>query len=112
MVSSSLGLRVIGFWLDDVEDGGMRYRVSDPETGRFEDVYIMVAEGERNDHILMTELAHKARESVAKGWKAKEPNKPLTVDQRKDLGQIMKQIKSSHDYWRENLHPRYWEGIK
>ena len=86
-----------------------RYKVMDVESGQSEITIIMGSDDEMDDPVLMQELQHKQRERVEEGWEKEKPT-PHTPDQRRDLGQILKQIGESRDYYRENLHSRYWLG--
>jgi hypothetical protein len=94
-----------GVWTDKY-----RYKVTDPTSGESEVVTIMGTDGEMADSVFMEELAHYARERVVADWKKEKP-KPHTPDQRRELGQTLKEIGKAHRYWAENLHSRYWRGI-
>ena len=94
---------VIGFWVDKT-----RYRVVEVATGKDYVWSILGTPEEMRDPVFLQEITQWARESQARAWKKAQPKVPHTVEQRKELGHIMKDIKSSHDYARENLHGRYW----
>ena len=97
---------ITGVWA-----GPYNYRVTDTETGKSEDETIMGTEDEMSDPVNMQELAHYARERVVVGWRKEKPV-PHTPEQRRDLGQILKDISASRKYKAENEHSRYWKGIK
>ena len=97
---------IINVWV-----GKYKYRVTDTETGKSEDVTIMGTEDEMSDPVFMQELTHMAEASVERGWRKEKPV-PHTPEQRRDLGQILKDISASRKYKAENEHSRYWKGIK
>ena len=94
---------VIGIWVD-----GTRYQVVDTITGRSEVVTIMGTTEEMKDTVYMQELECLARETVVRDWRAAQRRMPHTKAQRQELGHIMREIKESRDFSRENLHGRYW----
>lgn len=100
---------VFGLW-----ESATHYRVTDSVTLRSEVITIMGTDDQMTDPVFLKEIEQYARERIVRGWKQtdernrQENRRPLTVTERKDLGQIMKQIKSSHDHARESLHGRYW----
>ena len=94
---------LVGMWDDQT-----RYRVIDPVSGRSEVVTIMGTEEELKDPRFLEEIEHYAQESVAKGWKKVRDEPHMNDQQVKELPHILRDIKSSKRYKRENLHGRWW----
>ena len=100
---------LVGIWASQTH-----YRVTEPSTGRSEVVSIMMTDEEASDPGFLKEIEHYARDRVLAGWKKteirhqQENRRPLIMQERIDIGQALKEIKGSHNYWRAALHGRYW----
>lgn len=98
---------ITGLWV-----GPNQYKVSDSERNKSEVVMIPttdIAGRPVYDMVELHELEHFARDQASQRFK--QPIKePLTGVQRRDLGGVLKDIKSSRDHRRESLHARYWKG--
>ena len=96
-------MALTGYWISNYG-----YKVMDPELGKSEVAYFAGTPDEMRDPVLLQEIEHKLRESVARSW-LKPKKKPLTRDQGHDLGKILFDIQASKVHYAESLHGRFWE---
>lgn len=88
-----------GFWVNSIT-----YKVIAPN-GRSQDIIIPgfnELERSYSDELLAWQIEETLEE-------LREPPKVKhTKDQRQELGHILREIKRSHEHFRESLHGRYW----